>query len=89
VVDNPAGASLATNVIIEDAIPQFTSYVDGSMSLDGSAIDQSVNGDAGRYDSATNTVYIYAGNTPGTDDGTGGTLTESQTTVGQFRVTID
>jgi uncharacterized repeat protein (TIGR01451 family) len=89
VVENPAGASLATNVIIEDAIPQFTSYVDGSMSLDGSAIDQSVNGDAGRYDSATNTVYIYAGNTPGTDDGTGGTLTESQTTVGQFRVTID
>lgn len=89
VVENPAGASLATNVIIEDTIPQFTTIVDPSMLLDGSSIDQTVNGDAGRYDTATRTIYIYAGDTPGTDDGTGGTLSQGQTTIGQFQVTIN
>ena len=108
VVENPAvasGGSQANNVVIEDFIPQFTSYVPGSMRLDpdgdGSGLvtiaDTSSDNDPGEYDSSSRRVFMYVG-TGGTDtgtgtygggDGTGGTLAPGITAVGRFQVTID
>lgn len=96
---NGATAAQATNVVISDPIPAFTTYVASSMkvdttgnnSWDGGIADGDANGDAGEANGTT--VYIYAG-TGGTDgaagfgNGTGGTLATSTTTYGAFRVTI-
>ncbi len=99
VVANGAG-SQATNVVIQDSVPAFTTYVTGSMALDpdGSGFsplnDDPDNGDAGEYDAANRMIYIYAGsggNDGGANygDGTGGNLPASKTTYGRFQVTID
>lgn len=100
VVTNNTGANLeAKNVVIEDTIPQFTSYVLGSMELYPNTADTSTfplitltdgsGDDAGRTDSPTDpaTIWIHAG-INGTS-GNGGTLAENVTTAGRFRVTID
>ena len=92
--------SQATNVVIEDAIPQFTSYVLGSMRLDpdGSgfiALDDAI-ADAGETDgnNPVETIWIYAGNGGsdadiGPETGTGGTLAAGATTIGVFQVAIE
>jgi hypothetical protein len=86
-------------VVIEDTIPQFTSYVLGSMELYPNTADTSTfplitltdgsGDDAGQTDSPTDpaTIWIHAG-INGTS-GNGGTLAENVTTAGRFRVTID
>lgn len=98
VVENPIDASLASNVVIEDEIPPFTTYVSNSMQLDGVNLDDDEDGgDSGEYDSSTRTIYIYAGDTPGNDggitggfdDGSGGSLAQGASTIGVFQVTID
>jgi uncharacterized repeat protein (TIGR01451 family) len=105
VVENPAGASLATNVKIVDSIPQFTTCDPNSLGMDpdgnGSQSSIPINqdpagGDPGEYENTpgSETVYIYAG-TGGNDgagaygDGNGGTLAAGVTTIGLFQVTID
>jgi uncharacterized repeat protein (TIGR01451 family) len=108
VVENPEAASgglTANSVVIEDFIPQFTSYVLGSMGLDpdGDGIgfasigDASNDNDPGEWDSGSNRVFIYVGiggtdtgtGTYGDGDGTGGTLAAGITAIGRFQVTID
>jgi uncharacterized repeat protein (TIGR01451 family) len=95
VVTNDTGAALeATNVVIEDPIPQFTTFVSGTISLDPDIDDamdplvtltDSASDDPGELDG--DTVRIRAGS--GGTDTVGGTLAEDQTTVGIFQVTID
>ncbi|BBO75164.1 hypothetical protein DSCW_25810 [Desulfosarcina widdelii] len=95
VVTNDTGAALeATNVVIEDPIPQFTTFLSGTISLDPDIDDSTdpldtltdaTSDDAGELDG--DTVRIRAGS--GGTDTVGGTLAEDQTTVGIFRVTID
>jgi hypothetical protein len=78
-VANGASAGTATNVVISDPVPQFTTYVGSSMSVDPdgvsgwTALNDGANdaSDAGEYDASAGsngTVYIYAG--AGGDDGT-------------------
>lgn len=102
-IANGAGASQTTDLIIEDPIPAFTTYVAGTMRLDPGtavfgALNDDANGvlDAGEFDngSTPKKVYIYAGDGGedgggGFGDGTGGTLDAGKTTYGVFRVTID
>jgi hypothetical protein len=93
----------AVNVVLEDPIPQFTSYVAGSMRLnpDGGGFvglnDGQADTDGGEYDNTAGAerIWIYAG-TGGSDvgagtfgDGTGGDLDAGDTTIGVFRVTVD
>ena len=96
VVTNETGAALeATNVVIEDSIPQFTSFVPGTISLDPDIDDSTTyplvtltdaaSDDAGELDG--DNVRIRAGRNATASDG--GTLGENQTTVGFFQVTID
>ena len=98
-VANGAG-SPATNVIIQDSVPAFTTYVAGSMALDpgsgtfGGLNDNDNGGDAGEYDGTNQIIYIYAGSggndgAAGYGNGTGGNLPVNTTTYGRFRVTID
>ena len=92
-VANAGTGGGATDVVINDPVPAYTTYVASSMTLDSAALTDADNdADAGETDGTT--VYIYAGSTPGNDgaagvgNGTGGTLTAGSTTRGSFRVTI-
>ena len=100
VVTNDTGASLdATNVVIMDSIPQFTSYVSGSMELYRDIADLATyplinltdasGDDAGQTDGNPDpaTIWINAG--IGGTPGNGGTLAAGVTTLGRFQVTID
>jgi uncharacterized repeat protein (TIGR01451 family) len=104
VVTNDTGEALeAKNVVIEDTIPQFTSYVPGTMRLDpdGTGFQDLSDSatDAGETDNAANPInaskiWIYAGSggsdeNVGANTGTGGTLADGVTTIGLFQVTID
>ena len=91
---------VATNVVIEDTIPPFTTYVPASMKLDpgnGTFVDlNDTTADAGETDGndPVETIWIYAGNggsdaDAGATTGTGGTLAAGATTIGVFRVTIE
>ena len=83
VIDNTdATAGEATDIIVSDPIPQFTTYTAASMGIVTDILPAALNGatftgiadagddsDAGEFDSAGNgTVYVYAGN-GGDDDG--------------------
>jgi hypothetical protein len=98
-VVNGASAGQATDVIISDPVPTYTSYsVADQMALDpgtgtwGGLTDDDSDSDAGETDGTT--VYIYAGSggsdgAAGVGNGTGGSLNGGATTRGAFRVTID
>jgi uncharacterized repeat protein (TIGR01451 family) len=114
-VDAPPGATLeyivvventgtgtdgqASNLVIEDPIPQFTTYVANSLRLYQDIDDTATyplasptdasGDDAGETDGTPDpaTIWIYAG-INGTS-GTGGTLAAGATTIGAFQVTID
>jgi len=95
---NNGGTSSATNVVLSDPVPAFTTYTASSMRLDtgtgtfAAVLDGDADADGGETDSAT--VYFYAGS-GGTDgaigvgNGSGGSLAGGATTYGNFRVTID
>lgn len=74
VVANATNAGTAVNVVIEDQIPAFTTYVNNSLLLDvdtdpnggvaswpTTPSDTEDDGDEGEYRAANDTVYIYAG----------------------------
>ena len=95
-ISNGAGAASATNVVISDPVPSFTTLT-GNIALDpGTGVFSNVattadNGDFAESDGTT--VYIYAGTggddtAAGVGSGTGGSLAATQTTYGAFRVTI-
>ena len=97
-VSNAAGASTASNVVLSDPVPAFTTYTGGTMRLDpgtgtfAGALDGDSDTDAGEADGTT--VYLYAGsggtdNGAGFGNGVGGSLAAGATTYGSFRVTID
>ncbi len=80
------GTGVATSIIIADMVPQYTTYVAGSIKTGGTAgslvarTDAS-DGDGGRYDAGTNAVT--AGGAGVLSLGAGGTW------VLEFKVTID
>lgn len=97
-VANAASAAQATDVVISDPVPAYTTYTAGSMQLDpgtgvwGALTDNADDGDGGETDSAT--IYIYAGSggddtAAGVGSGAGGSVNGGATTLGAFRVTID
>lgn len=102
VIDNSAaGAGIANNIVVSDPIPQFTSFVPASISLDdgsgtfaaqAEAVDS---GSAAELDASGNgTVYVYAGAggsdfAPGAGNGTGGTLQAGEISYVIFQVEID
>lgn len=81
-IDNStAGASNATDIVVSDPIPQFTSYVTSTIELDPGTgtfaghLDGGNDGDAAEVDvSGNGTVYVYAG-TGGDDNGAADTGT--------------
>jgi uncharacterized repeat protein (TIGR01451 family) len=102
VVNNSgAGAGVANNIVVSDPIPQFTTFVAGSIRLDPgtgvfAAEDEAVDsGSAAEFDSSGNgTVYVYAGAggddlTAGAGNGTGGTLLAGEISHITFQVEID
>jgi len=58
------GSGVAEGVVISDPIPAGVSYVAGSMSVDGQAVTDADDGDAGRYDPTSNTVFFELGDLP-------------------------
>lgn len=59
---NVTSAGTATASVVRDAIPTFTSYVPGSITLNGTAISDAVDADAGEFDAAgTPSVVVRLG----------------------------
>ena len=91
-VNNPAGGAAATDVIISDPVPAFTTQT-GNIALDpGTGTWSNVATTANNGDFAEvvgNTVYIYAGTGGNDNTNAGGSLAANTTTLGAFRVTID
>ena len=101
---NAGTAGTATDVVISDPIPQFTTQT-GNIALDpgtGTWSNVATTADNGDFaEIVSGTVYIYAGDgtaanegednggTSGDGNGEGGRLAGGDTTLGAFRVTID
>lgn len=101
-IQNTGGAN-ATNVVIQDAIPAFTTLVPASLAVhesDGDFVTVNIldsNGDAG--EASTSTVYLYPGSdlstnlgndgAAGVGNGTGGVISGGQSAYGRFQVTIN
>ena len=61
-----AGTGTVTNLVITDPLPPFTSYVAGSLRLDGSALTDGVDGDSGDFGGTTaNQVTVALGSAAG------------------------
>ena len=58
IVTTNSGNSPAANAILGDPLPVGAAYVPGSLTLDGVAQTDAVDGDAGSYDGATRTVTV-------------------------------
>jgi len=97
-VSNAVGGSTATDLVLSDPVPAFTTYTAGSMRLDpGTGVfvgpaDGDTDNDGGETNGTA--VYIYAGsggtdNGPGFGNGVGGSLAGGVTTYGSFKVSID
>lgn len=58
----PKGSGTGKNLRISDAIPTYTTYVPGSLTLNGvSLTDTQTDNDGGYYDAAENTIYVDLG----------------------------
>ncbi|MFC5600391.1 beta strand repeat-containing protein [Deinococcus cellulosilyticus] len=83
------GLGQATNVTLSDAIPQNTTYVAGSMKIDGAAVTDASADDRGEYGafcSSANCIRVRAGT--GANSSAGGTFDPNASTEVRFRVTI-
>lgn len=70
VVYTAAGPGGATNFQIMDLVPNGTSYVPGSMRLDGALLTDAAGDDAGVFDLTSNRVTFLVGDIAGGDSGT-------------------
>ena len=73
------GAGVATNVVITDVIPDYTTYVAGSILVNGDSKTDAADGDGARFTGDA----VIVGSTHTYNLGPSGTLTL------QFSVTID
>lgn len=101
VIDNSAaGAGTASNIVVSDPVPQFTTYQAGTIELDATgtgvfvAQDDGDTTDAAEFDGGANIVYVYAGaagsaGAAGFGNGTGGTLAAGEISYIRFDVVID
>jgi uncharacterized repeat protein (TIGR01451 family) len=79
-VVTPNGAGTFSNLVITDALPPFTTYVAGSLTLNAASLSDAVDFDAGDFGGTTaNQVTVALGNVAG------GSLPQTIT----FAVTID
>ena len=63
---NVAGTGSVANLVITDPLPPFTSYVAGSLLLDGTPLSDAVDGDAGDFGGTTaNQVTVALGSAAG------------------------
>ena len=61
-----AGTGSVANLVITDPLPPFTSYVAGSLALDGTPLSDGVDGDAGDFSGTTaNQVTVALGSAAG------------------------
>jgi len=67
---NGSGPNSAANFEIRDPIPLKTSYVQGTLRLNGSSLTDATGDDAGHYDGGGNHVVFSIGSIAGGDSGT-------------------
>ncbi|MFN3713055.1 MAG: hypothetical protein ACK4SX_05305 [Alcanivoracaceae bacterium] len=100
VIDNSAaGAGVASNIIVTDPVPQFTTYQSNTIELDPgtgnfAAQDDGDTTGAAEFDGTAGIVYVYAGaggsaGAAGFGNGTGGTLAPGEISYIRFDVEID
>lgn len=74
----PTGSSIAYDTRVADPIPNHTTYLPGSLTLDGAPLTDAQDGDGGYFDALNNRVVVKLGDYPPTDP----------VSVITFRVTI-
>ena len=57
----PAGSSSAYGTLVTDPIPANTTYKPGSMTLDGTPLTDTSDGDAGHFNAVANQIEITLG----------------------------
>lgn len=70
IVYNASGPNAATNFEISDPIPLGTSYVPGTLRLNGAPLTDVVGDDAGYFDAGPNRVVFQIGDISGGENGT-------------------
>ncbi|MGI9236429.1 MAG: hypothetical protein ACR2QZ_03490 [Woeseiaceae bacterium] len=58
---NVTSAGTATGSVVRDAIPTFTTYTPGSITLNGTAVSDAIDADAGEFDAGTPSVVVRLG----------------------------
>ena len=54
-------AGTAGNTVFTDPIPAFTTYVPGTITLNGASLTDAADGDAGEYNAGSNSVVVRLG----------------------------
>jgi len=85
-VKNTGGDGAVATRISERAMPANTSYVSGSMKVDGSSLSDSVNADSGDADGGTGPLQVRLGS--GADGASGGLIAPGASHTVKFRVTV-
>ncbi|HFC92418.1 MAG TPA: hypothetical protein ENJ51_06360 [Leucothrix mucor] len=85
------GNTLVKNVIVNDSVPAFTSYVAGSLRIDGLATDPTdqMKDDAAEYDQSANKITYYLGANADYANSKGGELASGETSVVRFTVKVE
>ncbi len=84
------GDTKVKNVIVNDSIPAYTTYLAGSLFIDNvAATDGKDATDGGEYNSTTNKVTYYLGSGIDPVAGTGGDLASGETSTVRFTVKVE
>ncbi len=85
------GNTLVKNVIVNDSVPAFTSYVAGSLRIDGLATDPTdqMKDDAAEYDQSANKITYYLGENADYANSKGGELASGETSIVRFTVKVE
>jgi VCBS repeat-containing protein len=81
------GSEAASAIRLADVVPAASTYVPGSISIDGAAVSDSAGNDIGEYDAATRTIALRLGS--GATSTAGGSLAPGATSLVTFRVTVN
>ena len=85
------GDTLVKNVIVNDSIPAYTSYLAGSLRIEGATADPSdtMGDDAGEYNQTANKVTYYLGAKADAATSKGGELASGESTTVRFTIRVE
>ena len=89
IVAKNEGDALVKNVVVNDTIPAYTSFLAGSLLIDATAKSDSVGNDEAEIDLGTGKVTYYLGAGANAATPVGGDLQAGETSTVHFGVKVD